>query len=231
MKIRQPLISLALSVTAAFTGGSARGATTSWLNATSGNWTVGSNWDLGVPGVADTASLTNNSTSYSVDFSGTSRITGLTMTNGSGKLTTLNILSGSSLTTTGGITNTGAIHVSSNAAYWANDNVNGAGIFYVDAGGTLQWGANGSNKVFTIGAGTSTISGTLKASSQGNNFIQLSGGAILNVNGGTVISDSINQGMGNSAGIINVTNSGSVTVRSGQSFQILAVKAMGPPLR
>ena len=99
MKIRQTLITLTLSAAAAFTGSSARGATTAWLNATSGNWTLGSNWSSGVPGVADQADLIKTASSYSVDFSGNTTISTLNIQNATGKLTTLNILSGSSFTT------------------------------------------------------------------------------------------------------------------------------------
>jgi len=226
MKLRQAFVTLIVLVAAMYIGSSASGAITTWqtVPVTNGDWTLGTNWTGGVPGVADEADLTNTTSSYSVDFSGTSSINGLLLQNGTGKATTLNILSNSTLTTANGASMKNAtLHVSANATFLntgTSDGTGGAAVVNIDALGTLQWGTSGNNKGFFLSGGTSNILGTLKGNNvAANSYLQLQGNTVLNINGGTVISDKLLLGANNAGATINVTNNGTLTVR-GDQFDI-----------
>jgi outer membrane autotransporter protein len=197
MTVRSRRLSLTSALAAALMAVSAGSAfaQTAWTGATSNDWTVGSNWTLGVPGAGTSVNITTspNAAVFGVGGPVTTTTTAIVVGGSAGASTSLTIQNGSMLNITNSSRmgtaagSAGTVTVTGPGSQWVMGN-----IFFIGFGGSGTLNIQDGGKVVAT-AGTTmgsaaTASGTLNISGGGTletSFLRkASGAAQVNFDGG-----------------------------------------------
>ncbi|MGC1777862.1 MAG: hypothetical protein WBB34_07930, partial [Xanthobacteraceae bacterium] len=194
-----------------------------WLTASSGNWTDGSNWSSGTePGSTDQAAI-DVAGAYTVTVDATDTVAALNVGN---TAATLSIAAGVALTVAGttntsgtsnviagDVTNSGTLTIENGTLELNNDVTNGS----VGHAGSLVAGGNGSGAILDIDANVDNSHGTITVETSATLNLSgatISGGIVNNYTSGSTDGIVVS---GTNAALDNVTlnNTGLISVSSG----------------